>query len=121
MREQMRAIRETIEGLCKIGLEHGPRRDVDLAPKERLESRGATREEMDLEPPKLRRPEDIVLEGGEGDAARKPGRDGKRSRVYRLSRVCGALRRGNGHVSSLGACSRTLSQHGARKAAPGPL
>ena len=49
---------------------------------------------MDLEPPKLRRPEDIVLEGGEGDAARKPGRDGKRSRVYRLSRVCGALRRG---------------------------
>jgi len=80
MREQMRPIRETIEGPREISLEHGPRRDVDLAPKKRLERRGATREEMDLEPAELGCSQHVAL-------VRREGGDRERSGMDRLARV----------------------------------
>src|SRR5207247_10112515 len=94
MRQETCAVGETVERLREVGLEHRPRNDVDVSFEERLERRGPCGKEMDLEPPELRRPENVVLESGERDAARKPCRDGKRSRVYGLSGVCGSLRRG---------------------------
>src|SRR2546430_4653293 len=94
VREKTRAVGETVERLREVRLQHRPGSDVDVSFEERLERRGPGGKEMDLEPPQLRRPEDVVLEGGEGDAARKPSRDRKRSRVYGLSRICGSLRRG---------------------------
>src|SRR2546428_6696714 len=94
MRQETCAVGEAVERLREVGLEYRPRSDVDVSFEERLEGRGPCGKEVDLEPPELRRPENIVLESGERDTARKPGRDGKRSRVYGLSRVCGSLRRG---------------------------
>src|SRR5205085_5733745 len=82
--EQVRAVREAVKGLREIGLQHRPRRNVDVATQECLERGSARREKVDLEPPELRCSKRVTRIRGECDAPGKPGRDRERARVDRL-------------------------------------
>ena len=85
--EKMRPVSETVERLRQIGLEHGPRRDVDLAAEERLKRGGPVRKEVDLEPPEPGRAQHVALKCGERDAAGEPRGDGERAGMDRLARI----------------------------------